>query len=399
MVLIPMLKQTSSVGRQGDSDQEIRHGITAINQHRLTWLLGIFLFVHTAHIVAFWPYTPSPSTEMERWRNEVILVHSALLAFIAVVLPGKFLLERHGRNWRAVLNGIPEAVGLVYLLAGATLAIADQRVTPSINALMVASNGVGLAIITRPVIGLFQYLFTLVFFLVGVAWTQGDPGLLLSVRVNSITAIGLGFGLTLLQWRNGTLSLLQQRRINEQQSELEQKNRELTILATTDPLTGLLNRTQFSREVDREIRRMQRTGTPACLVMVDVDCFKMINDTYGHPAGDRILEELARVMTRMLGSADIVGRFGGEEFAILLPGHSMEAGVQVAERLRTAISEQPIELGEQMINVTASFGVAALETGVSDALSQSYSAADQALYQAKNAGRNCVRYKDRLGSR
>lgn len=393
MALIPMLKETYYVITQGPANRELQRRITAINQHRLTWVLSIFLFVHAAHIALFWPYTPVAVTAKEHWRNEVILVHATLLAVITLLLPAKYLLERYGRNASAVLNGIPEWVGMLYLLAGAGLAIVDQRVTPSINALVVSAIGVGLVIVTRPVVALFQYGCTLLFFLAGVAWIQEDPNLLLTVRVNSITAIGLGFGLTILQWRNGILSLLQQRRINEQHSELEEKNRELTVLATRDPLTGLLNRAQFSKVVNKEVYRLRGTEIPACLVMMDVDYFKSINDTYGHPVGDSILVELAGLLTRRLRSIDIVGRFGGEEFAILLPGSSVAEGVHLAEGLRAAIYQRSFGLG-QPISITASFGVAPLATEFSDALGQTYRAADQALYKAKHDGRNCVRYQD-----
>lgn len=389
-----MLKQTYQLTGLRQVDNEIGSGISAINRHRLTWVLSIFLFVHLAHVAAFWPFTLSPSTDTERWRNEVILVHAALVAFIAVVLPVRFLLERHGRKASAILNGIPETAGLVYLLSGAALAIIDQRVTPSINPLLASSIGVGLVIVTRPIIALFQYSFTLAAFLIGVAWIQKEPDLLLTIRVNSVTAIGLGFGLAFIQWRNQIRSLVQQRRINDQQRELEEKNRELTILATRDPLTNLLNRTQFSLEVNNEISRMDDSGNKTCLIMADVDDFKLINDAHGHPVGDGILVEVAGIMTRMLRSTDIVGRFGGEEFAVLLPGHSVEEAVQVAERLRAAISERGFGAGEQLISVTASFGVAELRKGLSDALSQCYRAADRALYQAKHDGRNCVRIGD-----
>lgn len=389
-----MLKPTYHLTGQGRVDNEIDSRIGTINRHRLTWVLSIFLIVHLAHVAAFWPFTHIPSTETERWRNEVILVHSALLAFIGVILPGSFLLERHCRKASAILNGIPEIVGLVYLLSGAALAIIDQRVTPSLNPLLAASIGVGVVIVTRPIVALFQYAVTLAAFLIGVAWIQKEPNLLLTIRVNSVTSIGLGLGLTIIQWRNQVRSLVQQRRINEQQRELEEKNRELTILATRDPLTNLLNRAEFSREVNKEIYRMQSLGMKACLIMADIDNFKLINDAHGHPVGDSILVEVAGIMRRMLRSTDIVGRFGGEEFAILLPGRSIEEGVQVAERLRGAINERRFVAGEQSIGVTASFGAAELKTGLSDALLQCYRAADRGLYQAKNDGRNCVRVGD-----
>lgn len=357
--------------------------LNALNRHRISRVIGIFFLVHLAHLVFFWPYRIEISSLTELWRNQVILAHLALLVFLLLLWPTRRLLERQEGRVPALLAAIPELVALVYLLGGAALAIIDQRVTTSITPLMTAAIGVPLVVVMRPAVALIQYLVVWLVFVVGVAWVQPSGDLLLTTRVNSLTIFGLGFGLAWLQWRNQTHALRQQHRIEEQQRELEAKNRELTVLATRDSLTGLLNRAQFDLEVDRTIG----SGGRACLVMADVDHFKQINDTYGHPVGDGILQEVAGILGGMLRPTDLCGRMGGEEFAILLPETALPEGVALAERLCAGIRGRSLLVGGESIRITVSFGVAELQAGPA----LSYRAADLALYQAKKDGRNCVR--------
>lgn len=364
----------------------IRTKINALNRQRISRVIGIFMLVHLAHFVFFWPYRVNVASPTELWRNQVILAHGTMLAFLILLWPTKFLLERPERRAPALLATMPEVAALVYLLGGAALAIIDQRVTTSITPLITAAVGVPLVFVMRPAVALGQYLFVLLVFVVGVAWVQPNADLLLTTRINSLTIFGLGFGLAWLQWRNQTQSLRQQHRIEEQQRELETKNRELMVLATRDALTGLLNRAQFDLEVDRVIGGKGR----ACLVMADVDHFKQINDSYGHPVGDGILQEVAGILRSMLRPSDLCGRMGGEEFAILLPETALPEGIAVAERLCTGIAGHQLVVGGESIRITVSFGVAELQAGQA----QSYRAADLALYQAKKDGRNCVRSFD-----
>jgi diguanylate cyclase (GGDEF)-like protein len=158
----------------------------------------------------------------------------------------------------------------------------------------------------------------------------------------------------------------------------------LERVARTDPLTGALNRRGFEEALGAERRRAERTGRPLSVVACDIDRFKAINDTHGHPAGDRALVHLVELLRRDARDIDLIGRLGGEEFAILLPETSPAAGFDVAERMRKAVRAAPTPDG---IRMTASFGVAACEDGV-DPIAR----ADGALYVAKASGRDrtCV---------
>jgi diguanylate cyclase (GGDEF)-like protein len=160
--------------------------------------------------------------------------------------------------------------------------------------------------------------------------------------------------------------------------------------AHTDPLTGLANRRHFFEVAEAELARSRRYETPLSLLMVDIDHFKEVNDAHGHRAGDRVLQQLAKTCLEVLRNVDVVGRVGGEEFAILLPETDVGGAVEVAERLRTAIEAVGIPREEGVpLRVTVSVGVSSLAGNAN--LDTLMSEADDALYDAKHRGRNRVR--------
>jgi diguanylate cyclase (GGDEF)-like protein len=178
---------------------------------------------------------------------------------------------------------------------------------------------------------------------------------------------------------------------NLQQSEesLREALEHARQLAETDALTGLYNRRHFSELTTREFQRAQRYGRPLSAVMLDVDHFKRVNDTHGHAAGDEVLKGLATRCRQVLRKTDLLGRYGGEEYAIVLPESDLAAACQTAERLRQQCSQTAFEVGDSRIAVTVSLGVAGLdeECASQDTL---LDRADHALYAAKHAGRNQV---------
>ncbi|MFP6686712.1 MAG: diguanylate cyclase [Polyangiaceae bacterium] len=179
--------------------------------------------------------------------------------------------------------------------------------------------------------------------------------------------------------------------VTERTAQLEEANVELERLATTDQLTGLCNRRHFDQSARRAIEVAQRNDRPLSVVLIDTDRFKSINDRFGHPAGDIILRDVARVLTENARKADLVARIGGEEFAVLMPEASEELAAQGAERMRRALHDakhpDAPDLGDEP--VTASFGVAALDDSLSS-LDQLLFASDSAMYKSKTDGRNRV---------
>ncbi len=164
---------------------------------------------------------------------------------------------------------------------------------------------------------------------------------------------------------------------------------EMRRLASTDDLTGLLNRRGFAEQARAALIAASDGRAPVSLLMLDVDHFKRINDHYGHPVGDRVLEEFAARCRRHLRPQDLMARLGGEEFAVVLPGTSVTAAHEVARGLLAAIAGAPMQLGAVSLRVEASIGVASASlTG--ERLEDLMERADRALYAAKASGRNQV---------
>lgn len=159
--------------------------------------------------------------------------------------------------------------------------------------------------------------------------------------------------------------------------------------ASTDELTGLRNRRNSMKRLNEEFLRAGREGDPLSLIIVDIDHFKKINDSYGHPFGDVVLKHVAATLREMLRSYDIIGRIGGEEFMIISPGLDLEEAAALADRLRLAIAGERVSEGGILVRVTVSAGVASIITE-DDSVQALIKRADMALYRAKQSGRNQV---------
>jgi diguanylate cyclase (GGDEF)-like protein len=165
---------------------------------------------------------------------------------------------------------------------------------------------------------------------------------------------------------------------------------EYARLASTDPLTGVPNRRFFEKVAEMEISRFHRFGVPLALLIVDLDNFKAINDTYGHLGGDEALRRVASEGAAVFRVCDLFARLGGEEFVCLLTGTDQTGACSAAERLRVVIEQLPVTIEGRHISVTASIGVAVINQG-DHTIERAMLRADEALYAAKAAGRNCVR--------
>ncbi|MTJ12671.1 diguanylate cyclase [Anabaena sp. UHCC 0187] len=178
----------------------------------------------------------------------------------------------------------------------------------------------------------------------------------------------------------------QLKKMLEEQKELVKS---LEKLANTDSLTGVWNRRYLLNIAEQETQRSRRYNRPLSVLMIDIDHFKNVNDTYGHAIGDEVLIIMTETVMKYLRNIDVLGRFGGEEFVALLPETDSQAAVITAERIRVNIEEIKIPIDDKLVSITVSIGVGSYQKGDTD-IDVLIQRADKALYQAKNQGRNRV---------
>ena len=160
------------------------------------------------------------------------------------------------------------------------------------------------------------------------------------------------------------------------------------MLMVQDSLTGLLKHTKIKERLAADISRARRSEEPLTYAMLDIDHFKNINDQYGHPTGDQVIKSLARLLQQRLRQSDSIGRYGGEEFAVVLPGCDLQAAAQVLEHIRDGFAKLRFRHGGEIFSVTLSAGLACIQQfGDAEGINR---AADEALYSAKRDGRNRI---------
>lgn len=206
----------------------------------------------------------------------------------------------------------------------------------------------------------------------------------------TITPIGVNGEehLCLIQIADASISV-------KREGVLKSKSERLSMEATTDGLTGAYNRRFFDERFTAEFGRAHRQNIPLSLIMLDVDYFKLYNDNYGHPAGDKVLVSIVKALKSQLNRpTDVVVRYGGEEFAVILPDSGAEGGRIIAEKMRAAVSDLHIAHSQSKVadHITISIGVAAYQSGTACDAASLLKTADAALYDAKHSGRNCVRH-------
>ena len=215
-----------------------------------------------------------------------------------------------------------------------------------------------------------------------------------SMLIISLATQGRTFGYTLLESQTNDVyheanANLAQALADEAAITLETARlfQEVERLSTIDPLTGMFNRSYFETAAEREISLALRNQQPLAMLMLDIDHFKKVNDTYGHSIGDKVLTEVANACLENLRKTDINVRFGGEEFAVLCPNTNTDGAVNLAERIRNAVSTLTFYAGENSFRVTVSIGITLINQG-GDTLINLAKHADEALYSAKSQGRN-----------
>ncbi len=347
--------------------------------------MPVHLVFATVFILA--PKDGSPTDGM--WHGGIVALHAGMFVLMVVAF-AVTLRARRRRCGLPAMQGFLSLFLFVFILAGAAIALVDQLATTNITPYLLVCSIVAMGFRLSPLRALLLFSGAYIAFFIALPSVQADPNIVLTNRINAFTFVLLGTGLASVL-RSAEVRVIGQRKTIEfQRKELEEKNARLEFLAAHDPLTELYNRREFDRLLEKEISRIRRYGGAVCIVMIDLDDFKMVNDTYGHHAGDAALVRTAGLLSANLRGSDILARWGGEEFIVLLPDADIDRGIAVAEKLRAVLDGQPLEIRGSSIRLTASFGVAATDESGAGDFELLYQAADCALYKAKHAGKNRV---------
>lgn len=367
------------------------------NLARLPWVLGALLPLFGVGLWLSWGNSAQDDPSGMLFTRVVGWLDLGMVVWLSVLL---VLFRFKNLRHRVTPLGrvLPLILAINFVSFGAALSIMSQWMLPSATMYVLCCVFVGTLLLIRPtwmawVYGGSYAVFYTVLGLSGATW----PALQV-LRFHGAIAACLGMCLSVLLWRRHTVTELLRRRVAAQSQALQTQNADLARqqkllekLAQHDALTGLLNRRAFEVQADQALMRVQRDGSKLCALMLDLDFFKRVNDKHGHLAGDAVIRFMATVLQDGVRATDLVARVGGEEFMVLLPGTSVVAAAELAEKIRRKVQDTPVfVMPDLAVHMTVSIGVAEMAAGQAVLFKSLYLAADQALYQAKRQGRNRV---------
>ena len=361
-------------GLNAESDNVAAEAL-AENSRRLPWLMSFVLILLVLGGLGAWYGTPMTAAAV-RYRTASGWVNLATAAWVGL-MGVVYALGKRSDAW-------PKWGSVFILVLGSSLvaytgvtSVIEQWWRSSVTIFMLGCVSMGAGFLIPPRTAALQYTLIGGVFIYALGLTQHDPAMLQADRFLGLVAAAMGWVLSYVQWRR--------------YATLVQMQRQLEALAQRDALTGLFNRREFAKLANVELLRARRSASDTSIIMADLDHFKRVNDTFGHPAGDEVIKFMANALLQGVRQTDVVARMGGEEFIVLLPETALEAARDVAEKLRAWLQATPVPIdASQVIPVTGSFGVAALGKDQKATLEALYAAADAALYAAKTNGRNRV---------
>lgn len=373
-------------------NQSVTKEIKAKNVWRIFYLSAIMTIVHIAYIISFSVNQPAmESTYLENWAQFVILSHSIMLFVVVFLCSLSFYMLKKKKTNSFFALVVTEATAILYLLFGISITAASQGAVSSITPFLLVAIGVSAILLIPPFVVLINFSIIYVIFYMTIDAYQLTPELILSSHLNAFTSVAISIGLAHVLWKNVVTQTEQRHKIEKQHEVLEVANKRLDFLVTYDPLTKLYNRLKFLDVVNKEISTMKKNGYDGSIIILDLDNFKSINDEFGHPVGDKVLQEVGQIILANIGEMDSAARLGGEEFIILLRQQSLEESVNTANRLREKIAALRLKSDtDTIVQVTASFGVAPFIPASDDPFQTSYSEADRVMYIAKTQGGNRV---------
>ncbi|WP_296510014.1 GGDEF domain-containing protein [Rhodoferax sp.] len=350
------------------------------------------------HLAIAWIFSrfspPTSHPEWARWAELVSLSHWCAAAGVAVSgwWAHWYLVKRQRATGGAVALQI--GIAAAYLYFGAHVALLDLRFETGAGSstFMVICVMFGVLALMRPAITVPLFSATYVIFSYLLENTEVNPNQLLSLRVMAFVAPALALLTSTINWSQYSRAVLLRRQLRRSNEALQLQKQELAYLADHDALTGLFNRREFMRLADMELQRGRRVPAETSVIMLDIDFFKKVNDQFGHPGGDAVLQSTAATLRKALRVTDTLARMGGEEFIVLLPGTGEDGARLVAEKMREAVEDMVTPFEAESIVITASLGVSTLRATDWSDFEALYAAADRALYVAKQTGRNRVEF-------
>ncbi|MBS3972882.1 MAG: GGDEF domain-containing protein [Erysipelotrichia bacterium] len=364
------------------------------NMSRLFNLSLIVIPISIIHIVIFEFFIAVNTPEEILWRDGIIFSHATLVALASVLSFVIFFVSNYEENLYKFKIVIQVVSSATIMILGVVITSFDQYITSSISPFIIVSMMIALVVLMPPWMSVMMFLSLFGAFYVGITMFVKDSIVLTSNILNGVTVIGMGIGLSNIMWYYYTKNVKQRKQIEEQnfnlelqKIELEQLNFRLNILASTDSMTQLLNRREFENIVNTELN-IGNNDFVSSVLIVDIDHFKQLNDQYGHLIGDELLKQFSTLLKAVLRDRDLIARWGGDEFVIMLHDANPNEAFKIAERLRSNIMKHVFNIENNLIQLTSSFGISALDTEEMEPLYSSYLKADKALYQAKDLGRN-----------
>lgn len=327
----------------------------------------------------------------------MMLTHFALIVFASLMSFFAYVISHFEKPYIKTKISLQIIFLAIFMVSGVLLTAIDQSHTTSITPFIILSVILALVVLMPPWMSVILFLSLFALFYIVMTYVVQDSLLLTTISLNGVTVSGLSAGLSNILWNTFTKTVSQRKLIEHQNAilgfrkfELEQLNVRLEHLATKDNMTQLLNRREFENRINTEIDLYKSEEFISTMIFTDIDEFKTINDRYGHLFGDELLKHFADLLKEVIRDKDLVARWGGDEFALLLHRVKPEDAIKIAERLRKNIEASEFVINGIIITITASFGIASLCSCEERALYSSYLRADKALYRAKQNGRNKI---------
>jgi diguanylate cyclase (GGDEF)-like protein len=356
-------------------------------------LRGFWLIAVPLHGIFYWQFShyqvPLGRPDLALWAQSIAAPHGVMLGVAVVV---GLLTQWHLRQvQRSHVLGVCLQIGVVvaYLALGAALTLADLKVgaPAGIGSYLLISVVLSAMVLLRPGISVPVFFAVYGVFYDALVHLGLGSAQYTSLQLITLSVPVLSSVVSIMIWRQYVRATLLKR-------QLSASNAELLYLAQHDTLTGLYNRRYFTPQATAELARAARAQLPTSMLIADIDWFKKINDGFGHPIGDAVLQQVSQRLAASVRATDVVARLGGEEFVVLMPNTSRVGALALAEKLRASVERHALQIGRQAISVSVSVGVSEFPAGETGAFEDLYGAADKALYVAKHNGRNRVDFAE-----